>query len=69
MQAPRFHSSGAGYRYRCTLLVLLSLKDAGAPMRFSALSKAIPDVSQKMLTATLRELEADGGWSGARHSR
>lgn len=45
---------------RWSLLVLLSLNSAGAPMRFRDLCKAIPDVSQKMLTATLRELEADG---------
>ena len=29
-------------------------------MRFSALQKSIPDISQKMLTVTLRTLEEDG---------
>ena len=44
---------------RWSLLVLLTLQDNEHPMRFSDLCKAIPDVSQKMLTSTLRELEAD----------
>ena len=42
-----------------SMLVLLTLQGQEDPMRFRDLCKAIPDVSQKMLTATLRELEAD----------
>ena len=44
---------------RWSLLVLLALHEKAKAMRFSDLCKAIPDVSQKMLTSTLRKLEAD----------
>ena len=44
-----------------SLLVLYSLKGGGArPVRFSELRRRIPDISQKVLTSTLRTLEADG---------
>lgn len=42
-----------------SMLVLVTLKENGT-MRFSDLNRAIPDVSQRMLTVTLRTLEADG---------
>lgn len=42
-----------------SLLVLHTLAQEGV-MRFSSLRRCIPDISQKMLTATLRTLEADG---------
>ena len=40
-------------------LVILMLGDSGV-MRFNEVSQAIGDISQKMLTTTLRNLEADG---------
>ncbi|MES2388199.1 MAG: helix-turn-helix domain-containing protein [Bacteroidota bacterium] len=42
-----------------SLLILLTLSGAGS-RRFGELSKELPDISQKMLTVTLRALEADG---------
>ncbi len=42
-----------------SMLVLFTLNGSGV-MRFNALQKSIPDISQKMLTATLRTLEVDG---------
>tara|TARA_Y100000768_G_scaffold386562_1_gene375271 strand:+ start:249 stop:620 length:372 start_codon:yes stop_codon:yes gene_type:complete len=42
-----------------SILVLLCL-DEGKVMRFNQLQKTIGDISQKMLTVTLRTLEADG---------
>ena len=44
-----------------SLLVLLNLaQHESDSMRFTKLAKVIPDISQRMLTATLRSLEADG---------
>lgn len=42
-----------------SLLVLYTL-DKETTLRFNALRKSIPDISQKMLTTTLRTLEEDG---------
>ena len=43
-----------------SLLVLYTLERTGPAARFSMLQKQIPDISQKMLTLTLRTLEEDG---------
>lgn len=44
-----------------SLLVIYALKNhMDGPLRFNALRKLIPDISQKMLTSTLKTLEADG---------
>lgn len=42
------------------MLIMLTLDATGKPMRYSDLQRAIPDISQKMLTQHLRDLEADG---------
>lgn len=42
-----------------SILLLFTLEHS-AVMRFNALQKSIPDISQKMLTVTLRTLEEDG---------
>ena len=42
-----------------SILVILILSESGK-IRFNALNKTIGDISQKVLTATLRKLEADG---------
>lgn len=41
-----------------TMLVITGLKQGA--QRFSELRRAIPDISQRMLTQTLRRLERDG---------
>ena len=42
-----------------TLIILETLDEHGE-LRFTQLSKRIPDISQKMLTQTLRRMERDG---------
>ncbi|MFE1598806.1 winged helix-turn-helix transcriptional regulator [Methylobacterium sp. ID0610] len=41
-----------------TTLILIAL--AAAPRRFSELARSVPDISKRMLTQTLRDLERDG---------
>lgn len=43
-----------------SLLVLYTMSSQSEPIRFKALQRAIPDISTKMLTTTLRTLEQDG---------
>lgn len=44
---------------RWSLVTLWTLEGRDKPLRFKDLCKSIPDVSQKMLASTLKELEAD----------
>ncbi|NEL41890.1 MAG: helix-turn-helix transcriptional regulator, partial [Xanthomonas perforans] len=41
-----------------TMLILLTL--IPGPSRFSAIQRAVPDISKRMLTQTLRNLERNG---------
>jgi len=43
---------------RWSILLVSAL--AGGPKRFSALARAVPDISKRMLTQTLRTLEVSG---------
>ena len=43
-----------------TMAVLYTLDKSGTPLRFRDIERQNPDCSQKMLTSTLRGLEADG---------
>lgn len=44
---------------RWTMLILEALQ-AGGTLRYTQLRKAVPGISQKMLTQTVREMERDG---------
>ncbi len=45
---------------RWSMLILYTLDGKDTAMRYSDILVAIPDISQKMLTVALRNLEADG---------
>lgn len=45
---------------RWSMLILLTLDNDGSSMRYSEIAAKIPDISQKMLTVALRNLNADG---------
>ncbi len=45
-----------GDKWSTLILIVL----AAGPKRFSAIGRAVPDISKRMLTQTLRELERDG---------
>ena len=45
---------------RWSMLILYTLDGKETAMRYSDILGAIPDISQKMLTVALRNLEADG---------
>lgn len=49
----------ARFSGKWSMLILCVLSENGAT-RFSQIGKAIPDISPKVLTDTLRSLEADG---------
>ena len=63
----------SGKKYYCTMeltlhvvggkwkpIILYHLAKSKEPQRFSVLKRAMPNITQKMLTQQLRELEADG---------
>ncbi len=43
-----------------SLVIIFTLSKADGPMRFNALQRENGDISQKVLTSTLRTLEEDG---------
>ena len=45
---------------RWSMLILITLDGKQQPMRYSDILAVIPDISQKMLTVALKNLEADG---------
>lgn len=57
----------ARFSGKWAMLVLCLLAEGGV-MRFSAIGRAIPDISPKVLTDTLRGLEADGLVSRTLHA-
>jgi DNA-binding HxlR family transcriptional regulator len=49
----------ARFSDKWSLLILTTLHEKGM-LRYSEICKSIPDISQKMLSATLKRLEEDG---------
>lgn len=43
-----------------TIRIIYRLLESDTPMRFSAIKRAVPGITEKMLTTQLRELEAKG---------
>ena len=57
---PHFHRAVELVGKRWTGAILYVLLDSGRPMRFSEIGHAVPDLSDRLLSERMKELEAAG---------
>ena len=57
---PHFHRAVELVGKRWTGAILYVLLDGGRPMRFSEIGHAVPDLSDRLLSERMKELEAAG---------
>jgi DNA-binding HxlR family transcriptional regulator len=57
---PRYHRAVELIGKRWSGAILAVLLDAGAPLRFSEVAQAVPQLSDRLLSERMKELEARG---------
>jgi DNA-binding HxlR family transcriptional regulator len=57
---PHFHSAVELVGKRWTGAILYVLLESGRPMRFSEIAHAVPDLSDRLLSERMKELESRG---------